>query len=468
MRPSVGCNRGVGSMKASYDSYTLELISSTTIVVARVRFTGEAKGAGVSFATYWSGTDLELCPISKVLGVIFSANSRAQRLAATYPNPKGLSVVVTSTGAAWPCLAESFKPCLNVLYKRSLVVPLILLPYRRGRRIGASDDDGVLDNGVMEFDGAVECNEVILVSNGSEASNSSSLRGETGVGVGCVKLGRENKCESSRVRNWYQSQGYREPAVMSSASSAVTYTSVYTDSEPGRVFWGADEEISDGGSPRVIVLGYDGLPIQPVAPPSPDYIPGPEEPQTPPDEHEFPAEEQPLPPVVSPTAKSLGYVVESDPKENPEEYKDDETEDGPVDYPMDRGDDGDDDDGDLSGDDADDEDEDERDEDDKDEEEEEEHLALADSAVIVPTVELVSPPEGTKPVIPPPSTDITTTGARITVRLQASISLPPEAKVERLLAMPTPSPSPPILLSPPSAGERLARCMAPHALSSPL
>ncbi|GJV21366.1 hypothetical protein Tco_1370386 [Tanacetum coccineum] len=40
--------------------------------------------------------------------------------------------------------------------------------------------------------------------------------------------------------------------VMSSASSAVTYTSVYTDSEPGRVFWGADEEISDGGIPRRI------------------------------------------------------------------------------------------------------------------------------------------------------------------------------------------------------------------------
>ncbi|GJV42966.1 hypothetical protein Tco_1427502 [Tanacetum coccineum] len=41
--------------------------------------------------------------------------------------------------------------------------------------------------------------------------------------------------------------GYR--FVMSSASSAVSYTSVYTDSEPGRVFWGADEEISDGGVP---------------------------------------------------------------------------------------------------------------------------------------------------------------------------------------------------------------------------
>ncbi|GJV05977.1 hypothetical protein Tco_1343633 [Tanacetum coccineum] len=45
---------------------------------------------------------------------------------------------------------------------------------------------------------------------------------------------------------------------------------------------GADEEISDRGIPRVIVLGYDGLPMQPVAPPSPDYIPGPEDPQTPP------------------------------------------------------------------------------------------------------------------------------------------------------------------------------------------
>ncbi|GKG43451.1 hypothetical protein Tco_0480135, partial [Tanacetum coccineum] len=124
------------------------------------------------------------------------------------------------------------------------------------------------------------------------------------------------------------------------------------------------------------------------------------------------------------------YVVESDPEEDPEEYEDDEIEDGPVDYPMDGGDDRDDDDGDSSRDDADDEDE------------EEEHLALADSVVIVPTVEPVSPPEGIEPVIPPPFTDITTTRARITVRLQTSISLPPEAEVERLLAMTTPSPSP--------------------------
>ncbi|GKD24351.1 hypothetical protein Tco_1230565, partial [Tanacetum coccineum] len=196
-------------------------------------------------------------------------------------------------------------------------------------------------------------------------------------------------------------------------------------------------------------------------PPSPDYIPGPEEPQTPPvpqdederepvfiqphdpdyvpepmypeyipleDEHVYPDEEQPLPPVVSPTTKLPGYVTELD----PEEYKDDETKDGLVDYPMDRGEDGDDDDDDSSRDDADDEDEDEEDED-----EVEEHLALADSAVVVPIVELVSPPKGKEPVTPPPSTDITATGARITVRLHASISLPPEAEVERLLSMPT-------------------------------
>ncbi|GKF39824.1 hypothetical protein Tco_0119885, partial [Tanacetum coccineum] len=178
----------------------------------------------------------------------------------------------------------------------------------------------------------------------------------------------------------------------------------------------------------------------------------------------------PLPPVDSPTAESPGYITESDPEEDPEEYEDDKTEDGPVDYPMDGGDDGDDgydgddDDDDSSGDDARDEDEDE--EDDEDEEEEEEHLAPADST-IVPADGPVFPPEGTEPIIPPPSTDITIR-ARITIRPQTSISLPPEAEVERLLAMTTPSPSPPISLSPPSVGECLARCMALPAHSSHL
>nr|GEU36562.1 hypothetical protein [Tanacetum cinerariifolium] len=196
---------------------------------------------------------------------------------------------------------------------------------------------------------------------------------------------------------------------MSSASSAVTYTSVYTDSEPGRVFWGADEELSDG-APQ----DEDEHAPMFIQPHDPDLVPEPIYPEYIPleDEHMLLAEEQPLPPVVSPTAESPGYVAESDPKEDPEEYEDDETEDGPIDYPMDGGDDrDDDDDGDSSGDDVDDEDEDEEDD---------EHLAPAVSAIVIPTDELVGPHEGTKTV-----------------------------------------------LSPPSIGERLARYMAPPALPSP-
>nr|GEW42941.1 hypothetical protein [Tanacetum cinerariifolium] len=249
-------------------------------------------------------------------------------------------------------------------------------------------------------------------------------------------------------------------AVMSSASSMVTYTSVYTDFKPGRVFWGADEELSDR-----VPQDEDKHEPMFIQPHDPDYVPEPMYPEYIPleDEHVLPAKEHPLPPIDSPTAKSSGYVVESDPKEDPKEYEDDEREDGPVDYHMDGGDDGDDNDDDSSVDDADDEDKDEEDE----EEEEEEHLAPADSAIVIPTIELVSLPEGTKPVIPPPSTDTTTIGARITVWLQVTISLLPEVEVERLLAMPTLLPSPLALLSPPSAGERLVRYTAPSACPSP-
>ncbi|GKA61629.1 hypothetical protein Tco_0761148 [Tanacetum coccineum] len=261
-----------------------------------------------------------------------------------------------------------------------------------------------------------------------------------------------------------------EDEAMSSASSAVTYTSLYTDSEPGRVFWGADEEISDGGpkEPQTPPVPHDEDEREPmfIQPHDPDYVPEPIYPEYIPleDEHVFLVEEQPLPPIDSPTAESPGYVAESDPEEDLEEYEDDETEDGPVDYPMDGGDDRDDDDGDSSRDDTDDEDEDEE----AEEEEEEEHLALADSAVVVPTVEPVSPHEGTEPVIPSPSTDIYHHGARILVRLQGFYyPFPPEAEIEVILAMTTPSSSPPISLSPPSVGEHLARCTAPSVHSSP-
>ncbi|GKA53589.1 hypothetical protein Tco_0746904 [Tanacetum coccineum] len=146
----------------------------------------------------------------------------------------------------------------------------------------------------------------------------------------------------------------------------------------------------------------------------PNYVPEPIYPEYIPleDDHEFPAEEQPLPPIDSPTTESPGYVTESDPEEDPE------------------------------GDDVGYEDEDEEDEED---DKEEEHLATRRLYYPYTADELFSQPE-------------------ITVRPQASISLPPEAEVERLLAMTTPSPSPPISLSPPSAGERLARCTTPPFL----
>ncbi|GKF90505.1 hypothetical protein Tco_0274206, partial [Tanacetum coccineum] len=62
-------------------------------------------------------------------------------------------------------------------------------------------------------------------------------------------------------------------------------------------------EVSDGGSPRVIVYEYDGLPMQPLH--DPDYGPEPMYHEYIPleDEHVFLAEEQPLPHVVLPTAE---------------------------------------------------------------------------------------------------------------------------------------------------------------------
>ncbi|GJX09289.1 hypothetical protein Tco_0199148, partial [Tanacetum coccineum] len=66
------------------------------------------------------------------------------------------------------------------------------------------------------------------------------------------------------------------------------------------------------------------------APPSPDYVLGPEHPPSldfvpkpvypefmPPEDEVLPAEEQPLPAAVSPIVDSPGYIADSDPKEDP-------------------------------------------------------------------------------------------------------------------------------------------------------
>ncbi|GKF02622.1 hypothetical protein Tco_0029545, partial [Tanacetum coccineum] len=244
---------------------------------------------------------------------------------------------------------------------------------------------------------------------------------------------------------------------MSSASSDVTYTSVYTDSAPGRVFWGADEEVSDGGVPRVIVLGYDGLPMQPVAPPSPDYVPGPEHPPSPieipfvpepeypeylvPSEDEAPMEDQPLPADASPVALSPGYVPNSDPEEDPEE----DSEQEHADYPADGGD-GDDE---PSDDDTDDDDE-EPFEDEEDDEEEEEHLAPADSFAM-PFVDPVpsagdteafetdeSTPTPRAPQIRIPFAQTRLRRARKTIRPEPPMSASMETCIAKHAAAPTP------------------------------
>ncbi|GKA37142.1 hypothetical protein Tco_0723707 [Tanacetum coccineum] len=173
-----------------------------------------------------------------------------------------------------------------------------------------------------------------------------------------------------------------------SEHSTVTYTSVSISSE----------EISDMGHQDLMTTKrVDG-------PPSPDYVPGPEEPELappspvylpyvlepvypeyiPPEDDVFPAEEQPLPTATSPTADLPGYIPESDPERDLEEDDEEYPEEDPADYPANRRDDDDDDD--------DDDDEEEEDE------EEEEHLALANYIVVaLPVVDHVLSEEETDP-----------------------------------------------------------------------
>nr|GEY68343.1 reverse transcriptase domain-containing protein [Tanacetum cinerariifolium] len=212
------------------------------------------------------------------------------------------------------------------------------------------------------------------------------------------------------------------------------------------------EESAEAGSPGIIVYGYDGLPMQPIAPPSSDYVPRPEHPSSP---DYAPLEDQYLPANASPTAASPSYVADSDPDENPEE----DPEDDHADYPADGGD------GDDEPSDDDDDDDDTDDEDEEPfEDEEEEHLAPADSSV-VPIVDHVLPsgdtevleadeptPTPRSPHIIIPLSQTRLCRARKTVRLESSMSASIEACIARhdaLLSPPLPVPSPPLPLSSP-------------------
>ncbi|GJR04364.1 hypothetical protein Tco_0527348 [Tanacetum coccineum] len=220
------------------------------------------------------------------------------------------------------------------------------------------------------------------------------------------------------------------------------------------------------------------------APPSPDYVPGPKEPeQAPPlpdfvPEPVYPefmpledkvllAEEQPLPTALSPTADSPGYVPESDPEEDPEEDDDEEPKEDRADYPADGGDDGDD--------------EDESSDDDEDgndvDIEEDEHLALADSTTVdFLAVDHALSSEETKSfetdesaATPPPHPAYRVT-ARISIRDEPPTPYWSDTEVARLLSIPTPPLSPlsplssplPQIPSPP-----LPPILSPLPISSP-
>ncbi|GKE41767.1 hypothetical protein Tco_1469051 [Tanacetum coccineum] len=221
------------------------------------------------------------------------------------------------------------------------------------------------------------------------------------------------------------------------SSLTVTYTSVYSSSEPWRFQWVSDDELEAPEEasqfPEQAPPSPDYVP-RPEHPPSPDYMPGPEHPPSPdyvpgpeypkylvPSDDEVPIEDQPLPADASPTTLSPGYVADFDPSE--EDHEED-----PAEYPADGGDD-----------------------DDDEDEEEEEHLALTDSTTL-PAVdhgpsaedtEVIETDEST-PTPPVPSPRLRR--ARISVRPQTPMSATTEALIATVIVA-LPSSPPPSLLT---------------------
>nr|GFC15215.1 hypothetical protein [Tanacetum cinerariifolium] len=193
------------------------------------------------------------------------------------------------------------------------------------------------------------------------------------------------------------------------------------------------------------------------APPSPDYIHGPEEPeQAPPSpdyvpgpEHvddEIVTEDQPYAEDASPIAQSPEYVLESDFEAHPEDDDDEDPEEDPVDYPVDEGCDGDEQE-ESSEDDEEDEDDDMDVEADK--EEEEEHPAPADSVVVAPTAtdqapsaEETEPFETDESAATPPPHPVYRTTTRISIPAPVPMPAWIDSEIVRLLAISSPPASP--------------------------
>nr|GEW16407.1 hypothetical protein [Tanacetum cinerariifolium] len=181
------------------------------------------------------------------------------------------------------------------------------------------------------------------------------------------------------------------------------------------------------------------------APTITEYVPGPEYPEyLVPSEDEVPIEDQPIPADASPTALSPGYVSNSDPKEGLEE----DPEECPADYPVDREDD-------EEEESFEDDDDAEEEEASKEDEDEEEHLALIDSVVATPTL---------------PQTIVIVSVTRLhRARIYVRPHTPPSPSTEALIAefafAPTPSSPSPSPLSPLSSS--LLRILSPPLHTSP-
>ncbi|GJT57850.1 hypothetical protein Tco_0992904 [Tanacetum coccineum] len=128
---------------------------------------------------------------------------------------------------------------------------------------------------------------------------------------------------------------YTNVSFSDSEHSTVTYTSI-----------SSDDGSLDVGSPRIIVYGYDGLPMMPEdayayveaamqEPPPPDYVLEPAYPEFMPHEDDvLPTKEQPLPAAVSPTADSPSYIAESDLEEDLKEEDDEDPEEIQTDLSL--------------------------------------------------------------------------------------------------------------------------------------
>ncbi|GJU98375.1 hypothetical protein Tco_1327646 [Tanacetum coccineum] len=231
------------------------------------------------------------------------------------------------------------------------------------------------------------------------------------------------------------------------ASSAVTYTSVSSDSNRPSS-WGIPlvntgelpemdpyEEVAQQGQAHPLSPAYVPDPIE-LDEHVPVYVPEPEHPEYhAPSDDDIQVENQPYAEDASPTAESPGYLADSDSMEEdtdadsinypdePEDGEEDDDED-PEEDPSEEHEPEDDDD---------DDDTDDEDEEPTEDEEEEEHPAPADSSVVL-VVDPVPSAGDTKA--------FETDEARKTVRLELPMSASMEARIAKHAAAPIPPTSP--------------------------